>query len=898
MSALKSYIAVFVTLWSIGIVAHAQSGEFSEIEGNLSIFNNVFPQEKVYLHLDNTGYVRGENVWFAAYVVRTDGVREDLSKTLYVELLNPVGEVFETQKLRIENGRAHGQISLDGKPVPTGFYEIRAYTRYMTNWDAAGIFSRVFPVFSEIEGSSADSIRHYEMKNLETLNRMEEVAVLNAEGRTQREKLMQKLSYCDTLSQPNRTPFLESTEITDVRFYPEGGSLVRGIPSRVAFEVNEAAAYSAPHYGELCNDAGEVLAEVSTQHEGRGSFICTPDGSQLHLRFGEKEFPLPQAEEEGCVMGVNALDENTVTAEIAASEGYAGDTLGLSLMHNGELIYSGPVAAGEEPAYIRFSRSELPAGVNQLTLFTREGRILSERLFFVPPREEDVSGISVTAPDSITPYGKITLHLQGKNPNESFSLSVQDHDRQLAPQNGNNAATWLLLTSDLKGYIRNAEYYLEADDAEHRQAADLLMMVQGWRRYNWRQMAGREPFEKKQPIEDGLYLDGRIFVNDQPAAGASLAVFMIRPGQKPVVADVVTDNAGYYAIRLPERMTGEWATAIQTILKGKLSKLAVTIDRHFAPKQKSLSLFETDLNPYSPERFFTPIYLPLDSLRFAPEKSERILEEAVVKRKRKKKEFSFTGRDMESETEAIGTNYLYFDLAKEGDRYADMGLPVPTLEEWVLQKEYVRKGVEAGRALHHWNMSVSMEFAAMDIEISADEYWALTGEKLSPGIKVSVPAGGVMSNTRAIPYPMLQPITKFRSAYIRMEPFDTIIYINNTGISIPWSKKQREIEDEKFKNSIGLMYFQRHTFHEEREGVRRTYYLGYNEAQVFKAPDYSVLPTEPDYRRTLYWNPDVHLDGNGAATVEFYNNSTCKSISVSAEGVSHEGLPIILKQHE
>ena len=896
MSALKSYIAVFVTLWSIGIAAHGQSGAFSEIEGNLSIFNSVFPQEKVYLHLDNTGYARGEDIWFAAYVVRTDGVPEDLSKTLYVELLNPFGDVFETQKLRIENGRAHGQISLDGKPVPTGFYEIRAYTRYMTNWDAAGIFSRVFPVFSEIEGSPADSARHYEMKNLETLNRMESETALDDEGRAMQEKLMQKLSYCDTLSQPNRTPFLGSTEIQDVRFYPEGGSLVRGIPSRVAFEVNEAATYSAPHYGTLCNDAGEVLAEVSTQHEGRGSFVCTPDSNRLHLRFGDRDFLLPQAEEEGCVMGVNASDEKTVTAEITASEGYAGDSLGLTLMHNGMLIYSGVVAVGEEPSYVCFNRHELPAGVNQLTLFSREGRILSERLFFVSPGEMDVSGIDVATPDSITPYGKTRLRLQGKTPGAYLSLSVQDHDRLLAPQNGSNLATWLLLTSDLKGYIRNASYYLEADDREHRQAADLLMMVQGWRRYDWHQMAGREPFEKKQPIEDGLYLDGRVYEKEQPVPKALLAFFMIRPGQRPVAADVVTDSAGYYAIRFPDRMTGEWATAIQTTIRGKLAKSVVTVDRYFSPEKKPLSLYETDLNPYAQERFFTPEFLPFDSLRFASRFGERILEEAVVKRRRKRKEFSLTGKDLEREKEFLGTNCLYFDLAKEADSYADRGLQVPALGEWVLQKEYVRKGVEAGRELMHWNMSAGFEFAPGDIDISAYEYWALTGEKLSPGIKVSVPAGGVMPNTRAIHHPMLQPITEFRSAYIRMEPFDTIVTVNNTGIAIPMSKKKLQIENERFKNSIGLMFFQRHTFHDGRKGIRRTYYLGYNEAKPYEMPDYSILPLTQDFRRTLYWNPDVQLDERGEATVEFYNNSTCRRISVSAEGVTANGRPITIKQ--
>ncbi|MBR1594657.1 MAG: hypothetical protein IJ659_07800, partial [Alloprevotella sp.] len=74
--------------------------------------------------------------------------------------------------------------------------------------------------------------------------------------------------------------------------------------------------------------------------------------------------------------------------------------------------------------------------------------------------------------------------------------------------------------------------------------------------------------------------------------------------------------------------------------------------------------------------------------------------------------------------------------------------------------------------------------------------------------------------------------------------------------------------------------------------ARRTYFQGYNVPHTFHMPDYSQMPPEADFRRTLYWNPDVLLDDNGEATVEFYNNSTCRRISVSAEGVTADGKPI------
>ena len=61
-------------------------------------FNLYTPQEKVYLHFDNTGYFKGEYIRFKAYVTRCDTERKtDLSHVLYVELVNPSGDVVEAE---------------------------------------------------------------------------------------------------------------------------------------------------------------------------------------------------------------------------------------------------------------------------------------------------------------------------------------------------------------------------------------------------------------------------------------------------------------------------------------------------------------------------------------------------------------------------------------------------------------------------------------------------------------------------------------------------------------------------------------------------------------------------------------------------------------------------------
>ena len=41
-----------------------------------------------------------------------------------------------------------------------------------------------------------------------------------------------------------------------------------------------------------------------------------------------------------------------------------------------------------------------------------------------------------------------------------------------------------------------------------------------------------------------------------------------------------------------------------------------------------------------------------------------------------------------------------------------------------------------------------------------------------------------------------------------------------------------------------------------------------------------------DYRRTIYWNPDVETK-RGVANIKFYNNSYSRSLNVSVEGMAN-----------
>ena len=85
---------------------HGIMGPLTALAHRVEQFGKALPQEKVALHLDNTSYYQGDDIWFQCYVVASGLNRPTgWSKTLYVELLNPGDEIVSKQILPVRNGR-------------------------------------------------------------------------------------------------------------------------------------------------------------------------------------------------------------------------------------------------------------------------------------------------------------------------------------------------------------------------------------------------------------------------------------------------------------------------------------------------------------------------------------------------------------------------------------------------------------------------------------------------------------------------------------------------------------------------------------------------------------------------------------------------------------------------
>ena len=255
-----------------------------------AVKQSLFPEERVYLHFDNSAYYLGESMWFKAYVMSdVESTATEMSRVLYVELIAPEGYVVRTNKYRIgEDGTCYGMFELN-RLLLSGYYEVRAYTRYMLNRGKEAAFSRVFPVFDKVNTDNWD------FKNM--LDRRRGF-LIDVEQDSSRQGLEREVEWISA-----RLPK------ADLKFFPESGHLVDGIESRVAFEVFGEDGINSSRSITLLADGKELLS-ATPSHMGKGTFTFTPEADVRYTAImmdGKKKmkFNLPDVDDEGAVIHVS-----------------------------------------------------------------------------------------------------------------------------------------------------------------------------------------------------------------------------------------------------------------------------------------------------------------------------------------------------------------------------------------------------------------------------------------------------------------------------------------------------------------------------------------------------------------------------------------------------------------
>lgn len=113
-----------------------------------------FPRESVELQHDKQqGCYPGDTIHFSLQVFNDSAGHcpTELSAIAYVELLTPDGTTICRRKLKLDaEAKAQHWVAIDSI-FPSGFYELRAFTRYMTNWRDTRYYSSLIPVYHPVK---------------------------------------------------------------------------------------------------------------------------------------------------------------------------------------------------------------------------------------------------------------------------------------------------------------------------------------------------------------------------------------------------------------------------------------------------------------------------------------------------------------------------------------------------------------------------------------------------------------------------------------------------------------------------------------------------------------------------------------------------------------------------
>ena len=553
--------------------------------------------------------------------------------------------------------------------------------------------------------------------------------------------------------------------------------------------------------------------------------------------------------------------------------------LGLAVMSRGKLYnFCMLTVKRNQPFSFRLDKKNLPAGVSQLVLFDKAGQVLADRLVFVG--KPDTLSLAVrTDKEHYLPYDSIGISFevndsQGKPVQTPLSVSVRDGWEEV--ENRHSMLTDLLLMSEIKGYVRRPSWYFESDDTLHHRALDELLMVQGWRRYEWKHWAGVEPFELKYLPEQGIELHGQVvsMVRSKPRPDVQVTSFLTKRGEEdnptnqhtPYFDVFTTDSLGRFSFI--SQVEGKWNLILSVSEKGKKKDHRIVLDRVFHPKPRKYPMAELQVHISGDEKVSLPDTLPNDTV-FLQESVEQLfktyedslrklgmdekihrIDEVVVKAKKQDK----AAEVYKARTKSVA----YYDVASEMDDIQD------------------RNGF-IGDDIHELMINMNPEFYR-EHSPSGEEYLFYKGKMVLFSINYERTYHTEMDYNK---YRLL-PLEAIKSVYIS-EDYGTICRYADPRFT--------PMNIDKLYRCVVLI----ETYPEDQisvkggKGVRKTWLEGYSEVKDFYQPDYRVLPKENDYRRTLYWNPALPTDEKGKAFIRFYNNSRCQSPRITVETLTEDG---------
>ncbi|XLS30644.1 hypothetical protein ACJD0Z_07410 [Flavobacteriaceae bacterium M23B6Z8] len=550
------------------------------------------PRESVFLHLNKSDYVKGETIWFKGYVYNRDQQKPFVETTnLYVGLFDADGKQVSKKLFRAENGYVSGQIVLDSTHT-SGEYFLKASTNWMRN-------------FKEDD------------------------------------------AYVQRIRFINETIAPESKSSTqfDLQLLPEGGHLVNQVPGKVGVKmIDESGKGVIFKKGVLKDGKGNQITTFNANSFGLASFEFTPDITndyriEITLEDGILiQQKLPGIQEKGIVLKVvNTPGADNVVISIATNKETFKEIKRqpyFLLIHKDGKSKSSPFVfnKSEKEILLPVDGDFLFEGINTITLFNDLKEPIAERLIFNHHGWKSAKvdfAVAETQQDSITLDLSVLSEVK-----ESKNLSVSILPAETRAYNHKSTIfSAFLLKPYIKGYVENPGYYFKNVDRRKEYDLDLLLLTQGWSRYDWKEIFYKAP-TKLYDFEQGLTLKG---VFNYPNLEKYPAFYIASSKyHSSRVKDLEEQN-----FEIPEvYFDTDEKVEIKLIKSNGKLKTHSLYARTLAPlRSESIMVAELQI----PELYYEP--LPALKYEFEEQKTVFLDEVDIVGQKKKEREINYISRN-------------------------------------------------------------------------------------------------------------------------------------------------------------------------------------------------------------------------------------------------------------
>ncbi len=617
----------------------------------------AFPQEKLHLHTDKPYYISGERIWFRAHVVNAAShIPSFSSNSVYVELFDARDSVISRVKTGLANDIFSGYISLP-EDMPEGDYTIRAYTGGMRNLDedyffmksirvgtpmsrmihalpefkflpdkkvGADIrFSRIRPLASITPESANISINGGKPMTLKFENGISGFSFDLLPNEKQRVMLLDAKYEKNPYRQYIKIPLPDDD--FDVSFYPEGGSMLSGCTGRIAFKVMQRDGTEINISGVVYDQQGNEALQFKTDMRGVGVITMKPERGDRYYavctndKGQSKRFDLPVAAEAGYSLSANWFKDRLIVQVRQPEHQTTADTLCL-LVHIRGIVQDIRVLENLNELVV-FRKETFSSGVSNLLLLDKNMVPISERLVFV--YNDDQATVTCKSDRDAYPARspvKYTVNIANESGGPllgNFSVSVTDN-HEVAADTTSSILTSLLLTSDIRGNIPDPGYYFRKKDQSSAYALDLLMLTQGWRRYDTERIIRNEFMYPDTLLGKDYEISGtvRTYLMRKPVENAGVSVLSFKGD---FAQETFTDCDGRFHLQ-DGGAVDSTRLVVQTAPKLGNQKLELTLDKPSYPERK-VPVVATG----APEREVFAKYADKAELQYVDEHGIRII---------------------------------------------------------------------------------------------------------------------------------------------------------------------------------------------------------------------------------------------------------------------------------